>query len=254
MVQISPPPESRTHIVTEARQITVFLGPPPSTAAGEVHGPRTAPAGHEAIQAYLADYRLPYFVLPPHFHPVDQFQVVVSGGGRIGKHPLHPGSLHYADADTPYGPIVAGPDGIAFFTLRVCPSNATHTMPQSRSLLTRRAGRARYADADTSTALGLDALSVAQVTDLLREDDGVAARLVRVPAFGAVEGLDPSSGLGQYYVVTAGGVLYDGVELPRFSCLHVAPTEPQPRMSATLAGAEVIILQFGTARSTQRSP
>src|SRR5262245_18405605 len=79
--------------------------------------------GHQQLdvnpQGFLVDVHQPDYVIKPHFHLVDQFQVIVSGGGTFGRHhPITAGSLHYADAYTPYGPIVAGEKGLAFFTLR----------------------------------------------------------------------------------------------------------------------------------------
>src|SRR5215207_4440094 len=49
--------------------------------------------------------RPPGDVIAPHFHEIAQYQVVVEGKGRIGKHALEPLTVHYTDAYTPYGPI-----------------------------------------------------------------------------------------------------------------------------------------------------
>src|SRR5215470_18719270 len=62
-------------------------------------------------------------IIPPHFHEVDQFQVVVDGRGTIGKHALEPVTVHYTDAYTPYGPITTVGDGMLFYTLRAQESN-----------------------------------------------------------------------------------------------------------------------------------
>src|SRR5690348_13864030 len=43
----------------------------------------------------------------PHFHQVDQFQVLVDGSGTLGRSPAPVIALHYADHHTAYGPIVA---------------------------------------------------------------------------------------------------------------------------------------------------
>ena len=58
-------------------------------------------------------------VIVPHFHEVDQFQVFVSGSGSLGRESnlAHPLAVHYADHHTGYGPINAGPQGYAYFTL-----------------------------------------------------------------------------------------------------------------------------------------
>src|SRR5436309_1317297 len=60
----------------------------------------------ETPQAFLVEVVLPGAVIHPHFHRVPQFQIVIAGGGRIGKHPLEPVAVHYVDAFTPYGPII----------------------------------------------------------------------------------------------------------------------------------------------------
>ena len=59
----------------------------------------------------------PNSILTPHFHAVDQFQVVVAGSGAFGKVPVRPMTVHYAGAYTPYGPITTE-DGIEYFVAR----------------------------------------------------------------------------------------------------------------------------------------
>jgi hypothetical protein len=62
--------------------------------------------------------KLPDAVTRPHFHKADQFQVVVAGRGMLGDHDFSDGAVHYTDAYSAYGPIVAGKSGIWWFTLR----------------------------------------------------------------------------------------------------------------------------------------
>ncbi|MBT3534778.1 MAG: hypothetical protein HN478_12925, partial [Rhodospirillaceae bacterium] len=56
--------------------------------------------------------------IPPHFHGIDQFQVVVRGGGMLGKHAVKPVCIHYANAYSGYGPLNAEDEGVFYFTLR----------------------------------------------------------------------------------------------------------------------------------------
>ena len=70
----------------------------------------------------------------PHYHSVDQFQLVIAGSGLLGKHPLQPGSLHYANAYTPYGPLSAGPEGLTVLTLRAKVDAGQRAMPQDAAL------------------------------------------------------------------------------------------------------------------------
>ena len=58
------------------------------------------------------------FEFMPHFHRQNQFQVFVGGSGSLGRHALAPVVVHYAGAYTGYGPLLAGPEGIQYFTLR----------------------------------------------------------------------------------------------------------------------------------------
>jgi hypothetical protein len=53
-----------------------------------------------------------------HFHDYDQFQVVIEGSVDMAGEILTPGSVHYTDARTPYGPFRAGPDGLTMMIIR----------------------------------------------------------------------------------------------------------------------------------------
>lgn len=71
----------------------------------------------------------------PHFHPCDQFQLVVGGSGRIGAHAVQPYAVHYARRDTGYGPVVAGAEGLSYLSIRAAASWDTHYLPEARALL-----------------------------------------------------------------------------------------------------------------------
>ena len=125
-------------------------------------------------QAFLVDYG-PYFRIDPHFHVVDQFQLFSRGQATIGKHTAVPVTVHYADAFTPYGPIVGGDDGFAFLNFRPRADIGAHLMPGSKDEMARRAGRGLT----QTTRLGLgDGSSTAslRVESLIdRYDDGLFA-------------------------------------------------------------------------------
>ncbi len=53
-----------------------------------------------------------------HFHDYDQFQVVIKGSIDMAGEVLTPGSVHYTDAKTPYGPFKAGPEGFTMMVIR----------------------------------------------------------------------------------------------------------------------------------------
>lgn len=53
-----------------------------------------------------------------HFHDYDQFQVVIAGTVDMAGELLTPGSVHFTDARTPYGPFTAGPEGLTMMIIR----------------------------------------------------------------------------------------------------------------------------------------
>jgi hypothetical protein len=60
----------------------------------------------------------PGYYSEAHFHDYDQFQVVIEGSVDMAGEILTPGSVHYTDARTPYGPFRAGPDGLTMMIIR----------------------------------------------------------------------------------------------------------------------------------------
>lgn len=54
-----------------------------------------------------------------HYHEVDQYQIVIEGSAVMAGHEeMLPGTVHYTDANTPYGPFTAGPDGLTLMVIR----------------------------------------------------------------------------------------------------------------------------------------
>ncbi len=52
------------------------------------------------------------YVTGAHFHDAAQFQLLLEGSAKFPKHQLAPISVHYSDANTPYGPFVVGPGNL----------------------------------------------------------------------------------------------------------------------------------------------
>jgi hypothetical protein len=93
------------------------------------------PPAHDGPQAYLAVQGAQVDEVPPHFHSVEQFQYFVAGSGTIGGRPVEGGIVHYADRYTPYGPLQAGPPGMAYVTLRPCHDTGVFVMPAAQERL-----------------------------------------------------------------------------------------------------------------------
>ncbi len=116
--------------------------------------------------------------IPTHFHQVTQFQVAVSGAGRLGDHALRPVTVHYTNAFTGYGPLQAGSEGLSYFTARNAFDPGLRALPEAKQELM----------AARQTPLGSQPLNVvaqpielapridhAAMHSLLAHDNGAAA-------------------------------------------------------------------------------
>lgn len=185
--------------------------------------------------------------IEPHFHDVDQFQIVVDGDGRIGKTEVRPITFQYADAFTPYGPIVARDDGISFFTLRNCASGGHWSMPGNKHNMPCRAGRNIGGVFELGRAPSNGAETVRE--ELMQpQEDGVQAIGIRMGANARAGGIPAEN--GQYYLVCTGSLIQNGKELPVSSLIRVEAGEPTLALTAGNDGAEVLAVQF--ARPTER--
>ena len=196
--------------------------------------------------AFLVEKKA-HAIVPPHFHAVNQFQVIVEGSGMLGKQEVQPFTMHYTNGFTGYGPIRADEDGIAFFTLRnrFDPGGARY-FPEGRSFMKPAPRRHRLSEhLARSTA---DAMRRRQHTVLEPviepEADGLAAWLLRAGPGTMTQTPDPAHGGGQYVLVAGGTFTYDGVELPRLSCTYVSSDAGPIPLTAGADGLEALIVQF----------
>jgi len=231
---VAPEPSSRRDIQVHGKTYTIaeYIGRPPMrgtyVAGAEAENPNDPrPQGFLVHQPAGA-------VTPPHFHEHAQFQVVVGGFARFGKHDAPPITVHYASGHTPYGPIAAGPDGVVYFTLRRAWDPGAKYMPASRDKLRPPPRRARVAGpfAAEDAKPGLEVL-------MEPEADGLAAwRITGEP--GALLTPPAPQGDGQYHVVLDGSA----GDMERNACAFYGPGEAAPDYRAGPDGASVLILQF----------
>lgn len=191
----------------------------------------------------------PGAVTRPHFHEFDQFQVFVSGSARLGKKAADPITVQFAGAHTPYGPIVAGDEGVEYFTLRKRWDPGAKYMPQMREHLVR--GRQRQSvvsDVTVSHEQALASRTDATVDTLIGpEDDGLLAAVLRLGPGGRAKTPDASDGDGQYHVVVNGSLAHQDAELPRWSCQFAFPDEGAVPVTAGPTGVELLVLRFPKA-------
>ncbi len=199
-------------------------------------------------QAFLVDRLYPGALIPPHFHDIDQYQVVVEGACAMGKKAADPVTFQYADAYTPYGPIQGERMGFAFFTLHPIASGGFFAMPGNKHNMPCRAGRNIAGHFDREGPRPAPG-EIARQPLMAPQDDGVDALGLRLGPRARAEG-PPSDAGGQYYLVCGGTLERDGEDMARHSLIHVAPGEASPVLRAGPEGADVLVLQF--ARPSER--
>lgn len=190
-------------------------------------------------------------VVRPHFHQADQYQVIVQGSGRLGVHDVASVAVHYTDAYSAYGPIIAADEGVAWFTLRNAWDPGAQYMPAERQRL--RDARAKYQHREATCGplpplsnIELAALTSAVGVAVIAEiADGLGTWRYTVPPNASATGPDPASGGGQFWLVSAGSASLPGdALLPAQSCIFVGPEDPAATLHAGPTGADLICMQF----------
>lgn len=214
---------------------------------GREFSDREQPQGFYVEQA-------PGSTVPPHFHEVDQFQVVVRGSGIFGRHPIGPLTVHYTNAYTGYGPIHAGDGGLDYFTLRARHDSGARFFPEARA--DQKRGPRRHLLAEAPPPLGeaqlrgLDSIDVEQL--IAPAEDGPGAWRVRMPPMtGDSETLSALIGTrhgGCYLVVTGGALASPHGALPVWCCLFIPSGDQPPAINAASNGLEALILCFPPPR------
>ncbi len=175
-----------------------------------------------------------------HYHAANQWQVVVGGGGTMGKHAVAPVVVHYTNAFSSYGPLCSGAEGLHYFTLRNGYDPGAQYIPAARDRLRqvkRQFREAKHIAGPPKATPGAELL-------VPMAEDGMGAWRYRLAPGECVTGPDPASGLGQFWVVTAGALAAAEASLPPLSLLFVRPEEAAFTATAGAEGLEILALQY----------
>ena len=198
--------------------------------------------GDRVPQAFLV-HQEPGSTLVTHYHLEEQFQVFVGGGGTIGAHAVKPVVVHYASRESGYGPLVAGPQGLDYFSLRAITHRGVHALPESRGAMTPGL-RKRQKTVEQVDFVALDASPTAIIEP---DDSGLGAwTFASAPLSELTLPRHPGGG-GCFYLVVEGSVTREGAELGKHACIFSTPDEAPPRLLAGPGGAHLIAMQFPAA-------
>ncbi|WP_235738804.1 hypothetical protein [Nocardioides alcanivorans] len=214
--------------------ITDFLGD---------HKDPALPAG---FQAYLVEQRAPE--LRPHFHEVDQFQVVVGGDGTLGRDQISNGAVHYTEGYTSYGPIRTE-EPLAYFTLRAEPTTGINYMPEERRKRAEAGGGGEHFTAQVAVGQPTGG----QLELIARSPRGAVAYACHLAADVALTSAQTSELAAERgYVVVLDGVAQLAEQvLPARSILAFSQPSEVAGLSAAASsegGASVALMTFAPAR------
>jgi hypothetical protein len=182
--------------------------------------------------------------LAAHFHHNNEFQVFIEGSGKVGARVVEPVTVHYAGAYTAYGPIVAGPAGLKYFTIR--------TVHESGAVLVSKAqgkwpaGPRRQA---TSKPFGirctgqLESIRESNTAVILPLDkDGLSVTSVELPPRTALSPTSVGAGDGAFLLVLAGSLLGAEAPLNEYESLYATVDAELPALRAGERGAHLLVL------------
>jgi hypothetical protein len=187
-----------------------------------------------------------HFVIEPHFHLIDQFQIFMHGTLQHGKttYRLDPALVHYTDGFTPYGPFKAGDEGFSWFNLRPRADFGARFMPQSREELARRAGRAMSIPTRFRIEDRVEGVTTAALIE--PTEDGLAAyEIIAEPDAALLN--ETASGSGRYLLVLGGSLCLDDTALPPESVVFVSAGDRLALRRSGPTGLHLLELQLPMA-------
>ena len=200
-------------------------------------------------QAFLVDMK-PENTIKPHFHDTDQFQVLVAGSGKLGRHVVPILALHYVDHHTGYGPIISGRGGLSFFTIRARRDSGPIYLHDSNHKEFLKPSKKRYLVVENialSTEPVMENRNEPEFESLLQggdTSDGLGAFMVRVGSGKVAVGPNPSTTAGQYYLVVNGSLKISDINYPIWSLIYLTTTDSPFVINGGLHGVEALLLSF----------
>ncbi len=194
-------------------------------------------------------------ILPTHFHRQNEFQVVVSGTGRIGLHGLAPVSVHYAGAYTGYGPVAASEGGLSYFTIRPAFDSGALLASQAREHMIRGPKRQQYAPTVEIEALRKSAANAHATQILMPEaEDGLHCEAWMLPPSSLRPVPVRADTAGVFCLVLEGRISAGEHVLETWESAYIPVEEDGYPLRADAEGAIVLYMQCPATAAEYRSP
>jgi len=180
-----------------------------------------------------------------HFHAVDQFQIIVRGKGKLGRHDVSPYFIHFARAYTPYGPLQSDKEvGWAILSLRARYNPGQQVFPESKEQLRQVPNHRPWAITkkisfpDQGTGVTLH--DVAEIKDA----QGLFVHALTMAPNTRTVAPPPSGGDSQFIVALKGSLIYEDNEYKAMAVAYIKPVDDAFPIHAGAQGLEALILNF----------
>lgn len=234
---------------------TDYFGPSPSPrdsgsvrpdAANGLYYTPPAAGDQREPQAFLVE-QSDGAIVHPHFHFVDQFQVVVDGEGKLGRHDVFPVTVHFAAGHTGYGPILPGDKGLKYFTLRAsADETGAQYLPANRHKMLPLPKKYLLLDPlDVKSPCDLASLPKRQVVEVHADETGLKVQSVCAGPADTIVVRPDAGSAGVTVLVLAGQPRQDQKALDKWSCAFIGPMDLPLRLySGDSQGFQLLLLQY----------
>lgn len=203
------------------------------------------PAPRDCGQALFADYG-PGIALT-HSHPVDQWQIYLTGKARLTRKPVAPVVIQYTDEWVPYGPIEVEAEGFALIALWPKPNLETYEMPKDvariRENLRNKPRRHLLHHVEPQDSPPAEFCR----TELIK-DGAVWAQRWQLPPDASFETPSSADGGGQFYIPLSGTIVHAEEEYPVWSTIYMGREDRPVVLRSGGGGADVLGFQFRPQR------
>jgi rubredoxin len=191
--------------------------------------------------AFIAE-STPNRVQETHYHIVEQYQVIISGGGTIGRHPLKRLQVHYSRPFTPYA-IVADSQGCSFLTLRPDFDTGAQQFPDAKKKLKLVPNRKPWQMTEMPKFEDKGDVYV-HAFSKIKDENGLASYSIKLKPGARTKAADPKTGGGQFIAITRGSLIYQGKDHKAITIIWVGRDEEPFELVAGAEGLEALVMGF----------
>lgn len=180
-----------------------------------------------------------------HFHIADQFQIIVEGKGKFGRHDVAPYCVHFSRAYTAYGPLLVDEyAGWTFMTLRSRFDPGQQRLPGAADVLKKIPNRRPWQVSKHVTfPVAASGVKMEEVAGIKDEHGLFVCALTMAPNTRTVAP-SPAVGDGQFVVVLKGSMVNNDRERNSYSVAFTRPDEPPLEILAGAQGLEALVLNL----------